>query len=181
MSKIELNPTTSLLVIDIQERLLSAMSEMESKRIVHHTETLIMLANAYGASVFYSEQYPKGLGPTASSLKPHLSDASYCEKTSFDVCEASAFDVDALQPTVIVVGMEAHICVQSTVSSLLASDRRVIVPFDAVLSRDPMYKTNGLEWMKRDGAEISNVESIVFQTLKDAKSDHFKVFSKRIQ
>ena len=145
MLKAQLNSETTLLVIDIQERLISAMPESESARVIHHCETLVELGIVMGADVRYTEQYPKGLGPTVGALSAALGDAPKYEKTTFDACDDPGFaaEMDKLRPTVIVTGMEAHICVQSTVTSLIPAGHRVLAPFNAVLSRYHPYKANG--------------------------------------
>ena len=51
-----------LVVIDIQERLLPAMSEQE--QLIHKSCTLIKGARALEIPIIITEQYPKGLGKT---------------------------------------------------------------------------------------------------------------------
>ena len=180
---VKLGPSVALLIIDIQERLMSAMPELVRDHVVHQTETLGLLAAAYSAPTFVTEQYPKGLGPTVEPLSQIKQAATSFEKTHFDACADPTFEaaMEELADTVVVCGMETHICVLSTVTSLRATGRRVIVPFDGVLSRFDAHHRNGLAQMERAGAEITNVETLVFSTLAHSKAEHFKQFSKRIQ
>lgn len=179
----KLGPDCGLLVIDIQERLMSAMPEMIRDHVVYQTETLALMADDYGAPLFLTEQYPKGLGPTVEPLIEACKGATKFEKTTFDACGDPEFKkaMDKLPDSVIVCGMETHICVLSTVHSLLKTGRRVVVPFDGVLSRFDPHHRNGLSQMEHAGADISNVETIVFATLGHSKAEHFKKYSKRIQ
>ncbi len=185
MTSLHLSSSCALLVIDVQERLLGAMQESAAAHMVKCTETLVELAASVGAQIHYTEQYPKGLGPTVESLKQRLEahGASRVEKTHFDVCAAPEFqeNLQELRRRVIVCGMETHICVQASVSSLLNYGKDVLLPFDAVLSRDEAYKTNGIEVMRSTGAVITNTESIVFGMLGYSQHPDFKKFSRMIQ
>lgn len=185
MSDIYLSSQSSLLVIDIQERLLSAMPEEEMNLCIHATRTLIELAGEVGAPIVYTEQYPKGLGPTEASILETLQDhdAQRVPKMSFDACAAPAFHqhlID-LPRRIVVCGMEAHICVLATVRELINRRHDIIVPFDAVISRKPQNRDNGLRMMEKEGATVANYETIVFDALRTAEHKAFKKFSKLIR
>lgn len=185
MSDIYLSSKSSLLVIDVQERLLKAMPEEKLERSIHATKTLVELAGEVGARIVYTEQYPKGLGATESSLLEVLqaNNAERVEKMSFDACQAPEFHkyLIELPKRIIVCGMEAHICVWATVRELLNRRHEVIVPRDAVISRTEENYQNGLEMMATAGARISNYESLVFDALRTAEHPSFKKYSKMIR
>lgn len=185
MSETYLSPKSSLLVIDVQERLLGAMPEEEMQRCLHATRTLVELAAEVGARIVYTEQYPKGLGPTESSLLEVLRDnkAERVPKMTFDACAAPEFRqylIDLPKRT-IVCGMEAHICVLSTVRELRQRRHEVVVPFDAVISRRLENRDNGLHLMEKAGATIANYETLVFDALQTAEHPAFKKFSKMVR
>ncbi|MFU8802939.1 MAG: isochorismatase family protein [Bradymonadaceae bacterium] len=185
MSHSYLSKDSSLLVIDVQERLLSAMPEDDLQRLLKATHTLIELAHEVGARIVYTEQYPKGLGSTEASLLERLGNvgAERVEKVTFDACSAPEFHqylID-LPKQLVICGMEAHICVLSTVRELIARRHKMIVPFDAVISRDRAYRDNGLALMEKAGATIANSETIVFDALRSAEHPAFKKFSKMIR
>ena len=185
MPEIFLSPKSSLLVIDIQERLIGAMPEEKMERCLHATRTLVELAAEVGARIVYTEQYPKGLGPTESSLLEVLErcDGERVEKVTFDACSAPGFHkyLIELPKRLIVCGMETHICVQSTVRELIKRRHDVIVPFDATISRRSENHENGLHMMEQSGAMITNYETIVFDALRTSKHAAFKKFSKMVQ
>jgi nicotinamidase-related amidase len=180
-----LGPDTSLLVLDVQQKLLDVMPEDRQSEFVGQLEVLIDLAAETDSPIIYTEQYPDGLGhtvtPLRDSLEAHASD--YLEKVHFNACAApgapEAFS--AISDRVVVTGMETHICVWSTVRQLLADGHDVFVPFDAVLSRRDSYRENGLSMMESAGAQLTNTETIVFDTLEDANHPNFKQFSKAIR
>lgn len=185
MTSLHLSSSCALLVVDVQERLIGAMPSDAAQLLIKHVTTLVELAASVGAQIYYTEQYPKGLGPTVEPLKSRLDalGAVRVEKTHFDACAAPEFQesLQAIRRRVVVCGMEAHICVQMTVSSLRNYDKDVLLPFDAVLSRDEAYKTNGIDVMRGTGAVITNTESLVFGTLGYSQHADFKRFSKMIQ
>ncbi|MFI5323564.1 MAG: hydrolase, partial [Thermodesulfobacteriota bacterium] len=55
---------TSLVVVDMQEKLMSAMPEIEGRFAVKNVKILLEAAGILGIPVNVTEQYPKGLGPT---------------------------------------------------------------------------------------------------------------------
>lgn len=180
-----LSDQSALLVIDVQQRLLPAMDEDQRQRCLHATTTLVELATAVGAPVVYTEQYPKGLGPTEPSLLEALEDAEAdrVEKTHFNACAAPDFrqHLIDLPKQIVVCGMETHICVYTTVRELIDRRHDIIVPRDAVISRRQEHKDNGLQMMADHGALITNYESLVYDALESSKHPAFKTFAKRIK
>lgn len=82
---------------------------------------------------------------------------------------------------VILAGAEAHICMLQTALDLKAQGYAVFLPFECTASRTTANRDNGLAQMSRQGITVSNVESILFQLLGDAKHPAFKTISKLIQ
>lgn len=176
--------SASLLVIDIQERLLPAMPPPEQVSVLKHVGNLVQLFSEQGGTCLYTEQYPRGLGPTVPELAASLAafpGASRLEKLAFSACQEAGFLDYELRRDVVLVGMEAHVCVLLTGLDLLARDHRVFVPFDAVASRDPANRDNGLALLERAGATIVNTESVIFAALGRAGTDAFKRFSARVK
>jgi nicotinamidase-related amidase len=144
--------------------------------MVRQTELLIVTAAEFGWPVVYSEQYPKGLGPTVESLRAPLEacGARRLEKVEFSCFRNAAFAAD-IMPTlpnhIIVAGMEAHICVLQTVTDLQARGHQIFVP---VSSRQADARENGLALMARAGAVVTNAESVVFYALQRAGTERFK-------
>lgn len=182
MDKYYLNKEEAVLVIiDIQERLLPAMSQGE--RSVKNTNVLIAAAKDMGIPVIVTEQYPKGLGCTVPQIEENLEGTHKFEKTTFSGCIEEV--IDCLNKTgrkkVIITGMETHVCVFQSVRDLLKQGYYVFVPADAVCSRTEENYNNALALMREMGAVISNTESILFDLLKEAGTPQFKILSKMIK
>src|SRR5690606_26659256 len=116
--------TTVLLVVDVQEKLAAAMPPDTLSALVKNTGILLETARVLGVRVLVSEQYPKGLGPTVAPLAEKLTELGVTPmaKTTFDACSdlAIARALASLDPrAVVVVGMEAHVCVFQTVRELV--------------------------------------------------------------
>src|SRR5439155_27169396 len=113
-----------------------------------------------------SEQYPKGLGPTLPVLSEALGKvmppARFIEKFDFSLTQAPLFEqfLGGGRKTLIVCGMEAHVCVYQTVRDLAGRGYRVHVPVDAVLSRRKLDWKTGCALMARAGAIPTTTEAV---------------------
>ena len=130
---------TLLLVVDMQERLAAAMDPGAFGRVLANAQILLQGAARLGLPVLATEQYPRGLGPTVGPIRERLDALSVkpIEKVEFSCARAPGF-TDALeslteQDTIVLVGMEAHVCVYQTALDLLARGLRVHIPADAAL------------------------------------------------
>jgi nicotinamidase-related amidase len=178
--------TTAVIVVDIQDRLASAMPEAQRTEVVRAARILIESARLLGAPVLATEQYPKGLGPTVAELHELLvlAGAKRFDKTDFSACDASGF-AEALKATgakaVVLVGMESHVCVYQTARDLVARGYQVYVPIDGVASRRDDHRAAGLSLCERAGAVRTTAESVAFDWLAGSGSDAFKQISKLIR
>ncbi len=168
-----------LAVIDIQQRLGDAMPNKVLNRVLQNTILLTRAASAMGIPVLPTEQYPEGLGPThpvvASTLPagiPILRKTCFSGMGSREFSEAVQRD-DARRQ-IVLVGMEAHICVLQTALDLAALDFEVFVVEDAICSRRLENYQNALDRMRNFGISIVSAESVVFEWLGDSKHPQFK-------
>lgn len=164
-----------LLVIDIQDSLAKAVHRSEDLK--KSARILLEAADAFGLPVLVTTQYKKGLGDLSESLLPYTKEADFYDKTLFSIYEdekiKKAVD-DSGKKDLIVVGMESHICVMSSVLDLLEAGYRVFVPEDGIGSRTEKNHKNALGQMGKNGAVITNVESLLFQMLGGSSAPEFK-------
>ena len=182
-----LTPNTSvLLVVDVQEKLAAAMPPEQMTRLVKNAEILLEAAGRLGVPVLASEQYAKGLGPTVAPLATRLGALGVkpVDKTVFDACGAPplarALDATGAR-SVVVVGMEAHICVFQTARELVHRGYATYVVEDAVASRTADNRAAGLSLCARAGAVPTVAEAVAFDWLGRAEGDAFKAISKMIR
>ena len=108
----------ALLVIDIQDRLAAAMPAERLPRLVNRAKAAIEGAKALGLPIAVTEQYPKGLGPTLKELSAALPAFTPVEKVEFNAFLPPVREALKGRTSVLVVGMETHICVFQTVRAL---------------------------------------------------------------
>jgi len=167
---------TLLLIIDIQERLAAQMANRD--RVVANTVRLINVSNILDFPLLITEQYPKGLGSTEPEIKDALAGKYQPhEKLSFSCCGTDGF-VDILKQTgvqsIMLVGMETHVCVLQTALDLLANGYEVFVIVDAVCSRSELDYEIGTQRMRDAGAIIATTEMVIFELMKVAGTVEFK-------
>jgi nicotinamidase-related amidase len=174
-----------LVVIDIQTKLGDIMPGKVLNRIVQNTALLLKAASLLNIPVLATEHYPQGLGPIQPAVLEHLpATTTRIEKTSFSGTGAERF-MEAVAASnrrqLILIGMEAHICVLQTALDLLSKGYRVLVVEDAICSRKLENYQNALVRLQQSGALVVSAESIVFEWLEDAKHEHFKAIAALIK
>ena len=176
-------PLSQLVMIDVQEKLAAAMAEDQLATLIRNSDILLQAAQLLDVPVIYTEQYPKGLGHTLTGLREQLSSATRVEKTAFSCFAVPEFraTLKTDKPQMILLGMEAHICVLQTALHLQQAGYQVIIAEDAVLSRNPANKANALTRLRHAGVLISNTESIVFEWVGIAEGEAFKTISRLVR
>jgi len=173
---------TVLLIVDIQEKLAAVMKERD--KVVRNNLHLIELARMLHMPVVVTEQYSKGLGPTVPEIREAVPHYRPIEKMTFDCCGQPPF-LEELRThnktSVVLTGMETHVCVLQTCISLLKNGINVHVVQDAICSRTKENWKIGMEFMRDAGAILTCTETVMFQLLKVAGTEEFKAISKRIK
>ena len=171
---------TLFLMIDIQDRLFNAMNDDSQNMLKKNSSILINTAAEFSIPLIITEQYRKGLGETIAELKDKAGESLNLEKIHFDCMKDEEIKQAILKTdknTVIITGIESHICVFQTALSLLASGFKVIIASDAVASRRKQdYKTS-LKVLSEAGALIYPTETIAFMLLEKAGTPEFKKLS----
>ncbi len=168
---------TIAVCIDMQERLFTAIHNNES--IEQKAITLISGLNELGTPIIVTEQYPKGLGSTIESLQTVL-DEDKVEKVTFSCCDEVSF-VSELEKsnrkTVLLFGIEAHVCVLQTAVDLITKGFNVFVIVDCVSSRNAYDKDIALRRLEKEGVYLTTMESVLFELCRSSKNGSFKTIS----
>jgi nicotinamidase-related amidase len=170
------------LVIDIQEKLFPHM--YKSEELLRRTTILLEGLKVLQVPMVLTEQYPKGLGPTLEPVFGLLENQEVHEKIAFSCCGDPAFmgHLHSLErPTIIVCGIEAHVCVLQTVLDLIEQDFSPVVVEDCISSRNPEDKRVAIERMRSEGALVSTSESLLFELTKVAGTEEFKAISRLVK
>ena len=171
----------ALLVIDVQERLCGAMRPEPLERMLNRTGALIEGARAMGLPIAFTEQYPKGLGPTLPALLAKVPGASPHEKLRFSAALPEVLEALGGRKQVIVAGMETHVCVYQTVRDLAAAGVTPFLAADAVISRTDEDRQVGLSLCAQAGAVTTTAEAALFDLLGEAGTPEFKVVSRAVK
>lgn len=172
-----------LVVIDMQTKLSMAMPAEAMAAVIKQTHIMLQAAKLLVMPTLFTEQYPQGLGHTMPELLAGISDATVTEKTAFSACAEPKFNAKLSRDKsqVVLLGMEAHICVLQTALDLLAHHKQVWVLEDAIISRNPANKANAIARMRDAGCMITNTESLLFECIGNAQHEAFKAIAKLIR
>jgi nicotinamidase-related amidase len=167
----------ALLVIDIQEKLLPPI--FQKAQLVKNSQLLIRLAGILKLPALMTTQYAKGLGSMVPEIASLLPETQAIDKQMFSCFGSDVFcsllkRLPGSRNTVLLCGMESHICVTQTALAALREGYIVHVASDAVSSRTEWNWKIGLERMRAAGAVISSTEMIIYELLRSSGAPAFK-------
>ncbi|MGA8617063.1 MAG: hydrolase [Candidatus Sulfotelmatobacter sp.] len=167
----------ALLVVDMQEKLLPPIFQKE--RLLHNSKLLIRAADVLKIPAIVSTQYAKGLGKTVPEVASLLPESAAIDKDRFSCFGTRRFctllkRLPGNRNTLLLCGMESHICVMQTALAALREGYLVHVASDAVSSRTEWNWKIGLERMRAAGAVISSTEMMIYEILRSSASAAFK-------
>jgi isochorismate hydrolase len=161
-----------LVVIDMQERLLPVITDKE--KVVDNALKLIKFSRIVGLPILFTEQ--QNLGETTPELRTELKDIEPTIKWEFDCFESRVF-IDRLDQqkrnTLIIAGIEAHICVAQTALHAL-SHYKVHVVSDGVSSRSTQNWEVALQRMRQAGVIVTSTEMAIYELLRRAGTAEFR-------
>jgi nicotinamidase-related amidase len=170
---------TQVLVVDMQEKLLPAMSDAQAT--LANCARLVQAAARLSLPITVSQQYPKGIGATVSELRQHLpNDCVTLDKMTFSCTrdEALRQRIEQLasdgREHVIICGIEAHVCVLQTAIEIVEAGLQCFVVADAISSRAPVSKELALARMQAASVVPVTTEMAIFEWLGVAGTPDFK-------
>ena len=167
----------ALIVVDVQEKLLPPIWEKE--RLVRNVQLLIRLAGILKIPALVSTQYAKGLGNTVPDIASMLPDSTPIDKLMFSCFDSDVFcsllkRLPGQRTTVLLCGMETHICVMQTALGALRDGYLVHVAADAVSSRTELNWRIGLDRMRAAGTILSSAEMMIYELLRSSGAPAFR-------
>ena len=167
----------ALVVIDIQEKLLPPIFQRE--QLVKNSQLLIRAAGILKMPVLMTTQYAKGLGQCVPEIASLLPEGAAIDKQLFSCFGSDAFcsllkRLPGQRNSLLLCGMESHICVVQTALAGLREGYLVHVASDAVSSRTEWNWKIGLSRMGAAGAVISSTEMMIYELMKSSGSPAFK-------
>jgi len=167
----------ALVVIDIQEKLLPPIFQKD--QLVRNAQLLIRAAGILKIPALVTTQYAKGLGGTVPEVATLLTGSEPIDKSLFSCFGSDAFcaslkRLPGQRNTLLLCGMESHICVTQTALGALRDGYLVHIASDAVSSRTEWNWKIGLERMRAAGAVISSSEMMIYELMRASSSAAFK-------
>jgi nicotinamidase-related amidase len=168
----------ALLVVDIQEKLLLPPI-FHREQLVRNAKLLIRMGSVLKIPAIVSTQYAKGLGGTVPEVASLLPETEAIDKTLFSCFGSDVFctllkRLPGSRNTLLLCGMESHICVMQTALAALRDGYLVHVASDAVSSRTEWNWKIGLDRMRAAGAVISSTEMMIYELMRSSASEAFK-------
>jgi len=164
-----------LVLVDMQGSLAEAMSRRDA--VIGTSALLARVAAELRIPVLVTRQYPKGLGDTMEAIREATADSSPVDKVAFSCLAEPAFRerLEGLgRRTVLLAGMETHICVTQTALGLLAEGYSVFVVADAACSRRASDHDTALERLRVAGVVVTTAESVIYEALGQAGTPEFR-------
>ena len=159
---------TAALIIDFQEKLVPAIADHDE--IVAKAAIFAAGLKEFGVPMAVTQQYTKGLGETVPAMKEAIGAFEPMEKTEWVKAQG--------KKTILVCGVEAHICVLQSIIDLIGEGYRVFIVADCVGSRVVYNKEYAIQRAVQEGAFVTTCEGALYEMTQGAGTPHFKAISK---
>ncbi len=169
-------------MIDLQERFAPVIAGFDD--VASNVTRLVLTFQMFGLPIIVTEQYPKGLGGTVERVRSLFPMLEAVEKMELSAAENEAFQrqMHALNlETLVVCGIETHVCINQTALGLLAGGKTVFVVADAVSSRHSLDHSIALRKMEAAGAIITTTETSMFELAERAGTESFKNIQRMVK
>ncbi len=173
-----------LALIDVQSKLLPQIRNADA--LIAANAFLLNVAKLFNVPIVATVQYVAGLGATHPQLQALLASWQIepIEKMTFSSLQDESCREAILSPNrryVVVIGIEAHVCVQQTVLDLIEQSRTPVIVRDAVSSRSVADLETAIRRMEAAGAIVTTAESLAFGWCHTSGTPEFKEMLKHLK
>ncbi|KAJ2992300.1 Isochorismatase domain-containing protein 1 [Globomyces sp. JEL0801] len=172
--------STCFFLCDIQEAFRNLI--YSNPQVIATADKMIKASNLLNIPLVVTEHYPKGLKHTVSEL--NIQSAKVFEKTKFSMWTTEVENhvkEELKSKSVVLFGIETHVCVLQTTLDLLEANMEVYVVLDGVSSQNPEERSVAIKRMRDAGAVVTTSETILFQLMGDARHPNFKAVSNLVK
>tara|TARA_Y100000766_G_scaffold207542_1_gene179273 strand:- start:221 stop:829 length:609 start_codon:yes stop_codon:yes gene_type:complete len=169
---------TLLLIVDVQRKLINNIKG--SQLLIFNIKKLIDTCNLLNVRIAITEQNPSKLGTTLESILDKMEYPKF-EKMEFSCAENINFINYINQynfKNIIVCGIESHICILQTSIDLLKKGLNILIPRDAIGSRNEIDNDTAFLRLVLSGAVASTTESLICELCKTSSRNEFREVSK---
>ncbi|WP_461537496.1 hydrolase [Spongorhabdus nitratireducens] len=173
---------TALVIVDVQGKLATLMHQQQE--LFKNLAVMTAGAKELSLPVIWMEQLPEKLGPTITEISEVLADQKPLRKSSFSCYGEPSFVAELEKLGVkqlLVVGIEAHICVYQTAMDLHNAGYEVEVVADAVGTRKEENKQIALDKLSQAGVKLTTTEMALFELMKTANVPQFRAIAKLVK
>lgn len=182
LKPLRLDPNnTSLVVVDVQGTLANMV--MNPGKLFETVKLLINGARLFEMEVIWTEHVPHKIGGTHDSIASMLDQKDLYEKNVFSCCGTTEF-TDRLKKncdTVLLCGIESHICVYQTARDLLEKGFNVELITDGISSRSELDTETALKRLNDMGAGLMTAEMALYDLQYIADGDRFRELIKLVK
>ena len=174
-------PTTALFVCDVQERFRAGVQGFAA--VADTAGRLAAAAGVFGLPVLVvTEQVPDKLGATVAEVAARLPAGTppALAKHDFSMVVPAVEARLAAAPavtSVVITGIEAHVCVLQTTLDLIERGYAVHLAVDGISSQRHVDREAGLARAAAAGAHLSTSEMILFELARSAAAPAFREVS----
>ena len=177
-NKIIVEDETLLLIVDVQKKLIKNIKD--NQQLLFNIKKLIATCNLLNVRIAITEQNPLKLGKTLETITDNNKYPKF-EKMEFSCINNKNFIKyinDYNFKNIIVSGIESHICVLQTSMDLLQKGLNILIPRDAIGSRNKMDNDTAFLRLILSGAVASTTESLICELCKTSNRKEFREVSK---
>ena len=173
-----LRDDTLAFIVDMQERLVPAMSDKED--LIERNIVFAKGIKAMEIPLIISQQYTKGLGSTLPEIFEAAGTTEYFDKNAFSSWDDEKIKEAILasgKKNILVVGTEAHVCVLQSCLDMKAAGLNPVLVTDCIGSRKKNDKKFGIRRAIQEDILLTTAEAVLFELLQTSKSPYFKAIS----
>jgi nicotinamidase-related amidase len=165
-----------VMLIDVQEKLVPLIVDHVS--VIESCRALLDGAKLFEVPILASEQYPEKLGRTVEPLSEFAQGCATKRMFSVRECWPEWAPVmSAPRDTVVICGIESHVCIQQSALDLLSAGWNVVIAVDAVSARRKVDHDTALQRLLWNGCTLTTVESILFEWCETSTHARFRELS----
>ncbi|KAG8796799.1 hypothetical protein FRC12_000049 [Ceratobasidium sp. 428] len=170
---------TAFFICDLQERIRGVIWKFDD--IVYTSNKMLRMAKILNVPVLTTEQHPRVFGATVPEL--NYNELGPLQIGTFPKTKFSMINNEVEEAIhrhningVVLMGIEAQICITQTTIDLLQRGIDVHVLADGVSSCNKEEIPWALARMRQAGAQITTSESMLYQLIGDASGPSFRAF-----
>lgn len=186
---------SQLVLVDYQMQLMPAIFESES--VIRNAKNLAQAAHWMDIPVWGTEQHPEKWGSLSGEVRQFC--RSVLPKMCFSACAEGLMDLlkptvrnpptgnarslpkhlqkrsepETLRQTIILGGVEAHLCLLQTALDLIDQEFDVYIVTDACSSMTERNRDAAFDRLAGIGAELVTTEMVLYEWMRSAESEAF--------